>query len=97
MTDPRYTDPRLIDPVSRDDANIGGIWAWIAGLAILALVAFVVVAGWNSNPNTANNNTSAPMSTGSAPARNAMPRSTTGSGATSPRPLTPAPADRSAK
>ena len=70
MTDPRYTDPRN-DPVLRDDANIGGTWGWIAGLAILALIAFVVVAGWNSDRHTAGNNPSAPMSTSSAP--RAMP------------------------
>ena len=96
MTDPRYTDPRS-DPVLRDDANIGGTWGWIAGLAILALIAFVVVAGWNSDRHTANSNPSAPMSTSSAPPRNAMPPSTTGSGATSPRPVTPAPASRGAQ
>ena len=92
MTDPRYTDPRN-DPVLRDDANIGGTWGWIAGLAILALIAFVVVAGWNSDRQTANSDPAAPISTGSAPPR-AMPPSTTGSGATSPQPATPAPANR---
>lgn len=92
MTDPRYTDPRLSDPVLNRDASAGGVWGWIAGLAILALVAFVVIAGWNSDRNTASNNPAAPMSTSSAPARSAMPPSTTGSGATSPQPLTPAPA-----
>ena len=92
MTDPRYTDPRN-DPVLRDDANIGVVWGWIAGLAIVALVAFVVVAGWNSDQNTANRDPAAPMSTSSAPPR-ARPPSTTGSGATSPRPDTPAPANR---
>lgn len=94
MTDPRYTDPRLSDPVLRDDEKIGGTWAWIAGLSILALIAFVVVAGWYSDRNTASNNASAPMSTSSAPPRTAMPPSTTGAGATSPQPATPAPANR---
>jgi len=93
MTDPRYTDPRLSDPVLRDDENIGGIWAWIAGFAVLALIAFVVVAGWNSDRNTASSNSSPPMSTSSAPPRNAMQPSTTGSGAASPQPLSP-PANR---
>ena len=91
MTDPRYTDPRLSDPVLRDDANIRGTWAWIAGLTMLALIALVVVAGWNSDRQTASNNSSAPMSTSSAPQR-AMPPSTTGSGTTSPQPPAPAPA-----
>jgi hypothetical protein len=93
MTYPRYTDPRLSDPVLRDDENIGGIRAWIAALAILALIAFVVVAGWNSDRNTVSSTPSPPMSTSSAPPRNAMPPSTTGSGATSPQPLSP-PANR---
>ena len=92
MTDPRLTDPRLSDPVLRDDEKIGGTWAWIAGLCILALIAFVVVAGCNSDRQSASNNPSAPMSTSSAPPRNAMPPSTTGSGSTSPQPLAPAPA-----
>ena len=92
MTDPRYTDPRS-DPVLRDDANIGGTWGWIAGLAILALIAFVVVAGWNSERDAASTNAPAPMSTSSAPAR-ATPPSTTGAGSTSPRPAAPAPANR---
>ncbi len=95
MTDPRYTDPRLSDPVLRhDDERMGGIWAWIAGLAVLALIAFVVVAGWNSERDTASTNPSAPMSTSSAPARTAPPPSTTGSGSTSPQPVAPAPANR---
>ena len=93
MTDPRNTDPRLNDPVLRDDTNLGGVWSWIAGLAIVVLIAFVVVAGWNSDRQAANSDPSAPMSTSSAPPR-AMPPSTTGSGATSPQPATPAPANR---
>ena len=94
MTDPRYTDPRLSDPVLRQDDRVRGVWAWIAGLAVLALIAFVVVAGWNSERDAASTNAPAPMSTSSAPPRNAMPPSTTGSGATSPQPLAPAPANR---
>ena len=94
MTDPRYTDPRLSDPVLRDNESIGGMWGWIAGLTVLALIALVVVAGWNSDRHSASNNPSAPMSTSSAPPRSAMPPSTTGSGATSPQPITPAPGSR---
>src|SRR5450759_54643 len=84
MTDPRYTDPRLSDPVLRRDEPVGGTWGWIAGIAVVALIAFLVIAGLNGNSNTASN--------GSAPATTGMnPSSTTGSGATSPRPLMPAP------
>jgi hypothetical protein len=97
FTDPRNSDPRLSDPVLRQDEPAGGIWGWVAGLAVLALIAFIVVAGWNSDHNTASNApppvTTGANSPGSAP-RNAMPPSTTGSGASSPMaptPSTPAP------
>jgi multidrug efflux pump subunit AcrA (membrane-fusion protein) len=88
MSDPRFTDPRLSDPVLRRDEGVGGTWGWIAGLAILALIAFLLIAGWNSNPNSANNNAS-PATTGTA-TRQMSPPTTTGSGRTSPQPLTPA-------
>lgn len=89
MSDPRYTDPRFSDPALRRDENVGGMWGWIAGLAVLALIAFVLVAGWNSNgSNTASNNPS-PVTTGSAPVRNAAPPSTTGSGTMAPQPAAP--------
>ena len=89
MTDPRYTDPRQSDPVLTRDETAGGVWSWVAGLAILALVAFVVIAGWNSDRNTASNNSSPAPATS---AQRSMPApSTTGSGLTSPQPATPAP------
>ena len=96
MSDPRYTDPRT-DPVLRRDQRVGGAWGWIAGLAVLALIAFVLVSGWNSNPNTASNSPvgPSPMTTGSAPTRMGPP-TTTGSGSTSPSPMTPAPAPSNA-
>ena len=35
FTDPRYNDPRLSDPVlRRDDSATGGMWGWIAGVAV---------------------------------------------------------------
>jgi hypothetical protein len=97
FTDPRFNDPRLNEPVLRRGESVGGVWGWIAGLAVLALIAFVIIAGWNSNTNTANNGAgnSPPMTTGSsAPTHSATPPSTTGSGATSPaaHPLSPPPA-----
>ena len=88
MTDPRYTDPRLSDPVLRRDEGVGGTWGWIAGIAVLVLIAFLIIAGWNSNPNTANNGSS-PATTGTA-TRQVNPPSTTGFGGSSPRPMTPA-------
>jgi hypothetical protein len=90
MSDPRFTDPRT-DPVLRRDESVGEAWGWIAGLAVLALIAFVLIAGWNSNPNSASNAPSgpSPIATGSAPTRMSPP-TTTGSGSTSP--MAPAPA-----
>lgn len=87
MTDPRFNEPRLEDPVVRRDDRTGtGMWGWIAGVAVLALIAFVLIAGWGGNTNTASNNPAAtPGSSSSAPA-------TTGSGANAPRQTTPAPA-----
>jgi hypothetical protein len=93
MSDPRYTDPRLsdprpIDPVLRRSES-GGLWGWIAGLAVVALIAFIVIAGWN-NTNTASNGAgnNPPITTSSTPTR-PVPPSTTGSGGTSPQPLSP--------
>ena len=34
MSDPRYTDPRLSDPVLRRDEAVNGKWGWIAGIAV---------------------------------------------------------------
>ena len=50
FTDPRYNDPRLSDPVlRRDDSATGGMWGWIAGVAVLLLIGFLIIAGNNSN------------------------------------------------
>ena len=87
FTDPRNSDPRLSDPVLPQNEPTGSIWGWVAGLAVLALIAFVVVAGWNSDRNTASN-APPPVTTGAnAPAtapRPLTPPSTTGSGTSSP-------------
>lgn len=87
MSDPRYTDPRLSDPVLRHQESVGGQYGWVAGVAVLALIAFLIVASLGGNSHTANNNSPAGTAT-----RQMNPPSTTGSGATSPKPLTPAPA-----
>ena len=47
MSDPRYTDPRLSDPVLRRDEGLGGTWGWIAGVAVLLLIGFLIIAGGN--------------------------------------------------
>ena len=60
MTDPRFTDPRLSDPMIRRDVdsgrdeNVGGMWSWVAGVSLLLLIGFLIIAGWNNNSNTAN-------------------------------------------
>lgn len=90
MTDPRFTDPRLSDPVIRRDEGAGGMWGWIAGVAVLVLIGFLIIAGWNSNSTTASSGSS-PAATSSAPARPGTPPSTTGSGSSAPQPTTPAP------
>jgi len=79
MSDPRF-DQRLSDPVERRPDAAGGMWGWVAGIAVVVLIAIILIAGWNSNKNTASN---APASTtGSATqpmTPPAMPQSTTGS------------------
>ena len=102
MSDPRFTDQRTTDPRSTDpnftDPNFtapelrkegtGGVWGWIAGLAVVALIAFVVLAGWNNSgtDNQASNASNrTPVATGnSGPVRNVTPPTTTGSGSNSP-------------
>lgn len=95
-TDPRQSDPNFIQPAPLRNESVGGVWGWVAGLAVVALIAFVVIAGWNNSPtNTASGpGATAPVTTGNN-MRNVTPPSTTGSGATSPsapmrNPATPA-------
>ena len=85
MTDPRFTDPRLSDPVIRRDEDVAPMYGWVAGLALLLLIGFIIFAGWKNNSNTASSGSSLPTtSSRTAP-------STTGSGLSSPQPITPAP------
>lgn len=88
MSDPRDTDPDPSDPRGRDptvsgrdpldierDRTGGAMWGWIAGVAVLVLIAFVLVggwgwSGWRSTDNVARGPvTTAPITTGAAPAR----------------------------
>jgi hypothetical protein len=94
MSDPRY-ETRLSDPVERRPDTSGGMWGWIAGIAVVVLIAIILIAGWNSNQNTASNNPSA--TTGSAPMSSpsttgSAPRSTM----TPAAPMSPAPSAPSA-
>jgi hypothetical protein len=65
MSDPRY-EPNLGDPVERRADGAGGLWGWIAGIAVVVLIAIILIAGWNS---TETGVSSAPpaATTGSAP------------------------------
>lgn len=101
FTDPRFNDPKLNEPALRRSDSAGGVWGWIAGIAVVALIAFIVVAGWNNGATDSANNgvtNTPPITTGAAPTR-AVPPSTTGSGATSPapQPLSPPPANSGAQ
>jgi len=79
-------DDRRFDPLIRRYESGGGVWGWVAAVAALLLIGFVILTSFN-NSNTASNG-SAPSSTAS---RTATPPSTTGSGSSSPQPATPAP------
>ena len=76
MTDPRYTDPRYSDPPPvnadlRSERGNAAMWAWAAGIAVVILIAFILAAGWNSNPQTASR--VPPTTTGSGAATQAVP------------------------
>jgi len=89
-TDPRYSDPRMSDPVNRYDKSVGGMWGWIAGIVVVALIAFFLIAGGhNVNQNTATSGP-APTTTGST----STAPSTTGQGPASHFPAKPAPASK---
>jgi hypothetical protein len=88
MTDPRY-DQRQSDPVTRRPEGSGGMWGWIAGAAVLVLVAIILIAGWNSNSHQTASNAPPAATTGSATAPAVKPPTTTGS-APATHPITPA-------
>lgn len=88
MSDPRFTnpdptaprgpdptlanrDPMVTDPLERDRTG-GAMWGWIAGIAVLILIAFILVGGWGwggwGGGNTvANAPANPPATTGAAP------------------------------
>lgn len=85
MKAPRQTEPRT---------GNGAMRTWVAGIAVVILVAFVLAVGWNNTMQTADNAPPATMGSGGA----TMPPSTTGSGTTGSapamapsQPATPAP------
>jgi hypothetical protein len=66
MIDPR-NDPRLSDPATRRPDSVGGMWGWIAGIAVLVLIAIILIAGWNSNTHLADNPPAATTGSATAP------------------------------
>ncbi len=97
MSDPRFTDPRSrnpivgpTDPLLRDPAEPertgGALWGWIAGIAVLILIAFILVGGWGWGGRSGTNE--AANAPASAPA---IAPATTGAGDnnTGPPPPTP--------
>jgi hypothetical protein len=83
-TDPRYSEPPLVESDLRAERGNGAMWGWAAGIAVVILIAFILAAGWNSNPQTASK--APPATTGSGAATQSMPPPA----APAPRP-TPAP------
>ncbi len=90
MSDPRYGQ-HLSDPVERRPDTSGGVWGWIAGIAVVVLIAIILIAGWNSNKHTASNSPSATTGSATTPMKlpSAIappPSSTTGSAPSSSSP-----------
>lgn len=61
-------EPMPRDPVERDRTG-GAVWGWIAGIAVLILIGFIVVGGWGSSGNRTGTNTAANSPAATAPAR----------------------------
>ena len=78
-------NPRF-DPMIRRHESVGGVWGLVAAASALLLIGFIIVASFNSS-HTASNGSSSPTTA----SRTATPPSTEGSGASSPKPFTPAP------
>jgi hypothetical protein len=90
MTDPRYTDPRLNDPRLNDPPAVrergGAVWGWIAGIAVVVLIAFVLIGGWSGSGNHQTASNPAATTTGSAPMSTTAPHPGGTAGTTTPAP-----------
>jgi hypothetical protein len=92
-TDPRYSYSRFGDSVGRRDNNVAGTWGWIAGIAVIALIAIFLIAGGKGVSDNTANSTAPVSTTGSAPPRNVTPGpGTTGMGTPLQPRSTPVPA-----
>jgi hypothetical protein len=100
MTDPRYTDPRYNDPPVdtglRRDRSGASMWGWIAGLAVVVLIAFILVAGWNGSNRTVENGPHSTVGSGTT-AQPVPPPTTTGQGGATMAPSVPATSPAGAK
>ena len=99
--DPRFTSPEqrmreerldpTLDPIERERSG-GAVWGWVAGIAVLVLIAFVLIGGWGGGGNNiASNNRTPASTTGSAPSTPPAPP-TTGSAPSAPSTTGSAPA-----
>lgn len=92
MTDPRYTDPRYYDPPAdtglRRDRSGASMWGWIAGLVVVVLIAFILIAGWNGNTRTAGNGPHSTVGSGTM-TQPVPPQTTTGRGGATVAPSAP--------
>ena len=97
------TDPRHRPGPNLNDRSGGSTWAWIAGIAVVILVAFIVAAFWNGTQRTASmtppettgmgtvtHTTPPPAATGQGAGTPAIAPNTTAPQHTTP-PATPAP------
>ncbi len=94
MSNPRFTNPRSPDPIAgptdpllRDRAEPertgGAMWGWIAGIAVLLLIAFILVGGWGWGGRSATDTAA------NAPAPTTAPGTTGARDNTGPPPPTP--------